>query len=468
MMKNFIEDVLILFSVFFSVTGAGEVIYAQVGDTVTLKTTEYNQQKYHYWYFNNHDNKLRLAWLNPLGGKVLLQDKNWKISLSGNSLIIKDIRDEQFGTFLWEHNSGNSLNLKVTTYTVLKLRVMKPNSVVLPGESVSLGCFVDAPPGQVKPDVHWLDPRGVRVKNNRGTLDKKAESQDSGKWTCVVGTKNTAHISVSVVDLAPSPENLYSSTSSRLTVPCSLPSWISWDHLKQKGIQEVQWHFSPKTSSSPASDQRLWLLHPSPGSSFTWKKDKDRDLVPVSDATKRNLSLSRDTARVEDRGDFTCSMAFQNGSTLSRTVHVEVLQLASFIGTEFTSGQTLNLSCSTGEPLTSDMQLKWFPPDQSSLLKSDRHGAHLAIKEASTGDGGKWRCELWRRDLLLASAELKLTIEPKLSVWMLAIICSAIVILILLVILTFILCRRKQHKTRNHRHRLCQCKNPKPKGFYRT
>ncbi|TNN81638.1 hypothetical protein EYF80_008084 [Liparis tanakae] len=41
--------------------------------------------------------------------------------------------------------------------------------------------------------------------------------------------------------------------------------------------------------------------------------------------------------------------------------------LLSSPGTHFISGQQLNLTRGLGHPLTSDLQLKWFPPERSSL-----------------------------------------------------------------------------------------------------
>lgn len=73
------------------------------------------------------------------------------------------------------------------------------------------------------------------------------------------------------------------------------------------------------------------------------------------------------------------------------------------------SGQQLNLTCSLGVPLTSDLRLKWIPPQRSSLPPLQTR-ERLAIPAVAAGDGGKWRCELWRDDRLLTSAVITLKI----------------------------------------------------------
>ncbi|XP_029959001.1 CD4-1 molecule isoform X1 [Salarias fasciatus] len=461
-MKYLIEAVLILHSVLLSVSGTEKVIYAQVGQSVTLTAPGGNQDKYARWYFVEDDKNHELGWINTFGRYGTIADKNWTLSLTGNSLTIERIQDKQFGKFFCEFSQG-IIKKDKATFKLIKVKVLKPDSVLLPGESLSLDCGVETPRDRPTPDIHWLNPQGQSVKN---TVSKTVEHEDNGSWTCVVGNDYKAQVSVPVVDLA-APERDYTSTDSRLTLPCSIPSYVSWEQIKQKGVQEIQWHFSPKPPSSPSSDEPLRLMYLSPESSLTWTTDQGKDLKPASDATKGSLSLYKNQAKVEDRGDYTCSMTFRNGVTLKRTVHVQVLQITPFPGAEIIYGQSVSLLCSTGEPLTSDLQLKWFPPERSTVPTSDRRGANLTIKEAGSGDSGQWRCELWRSDERLTSAALKLNIEPKLSMWMLVIICSAAIIPVLLFILTFILCRRHQQK-KHPRHRLCQCRNPKPKGFYRT
>ena len=132
--------------VLLTLSGADEVLYAQVGETVTLKPPQEYTPSVHYlyWYFGD----LELAWRNPHGGSGINDGKQcielftyikflgcflyyqyimqveimklsrffsilttvflagqdmakWKdkLSWSGNSLIIKEIPEEQFGTF---------------------------------------------------------------------------------------------------------------------------------------------------------------------------------------------------------------------------------------------------------------------------------------------------------------------------------------------------------------------------------
>ncbi|TDH11626.1 hypothetical protein EPR50_G00062770 [Perca flavescens] len=465
-MKNLIQSVLLL-AVLMSTTGAQELIYyAQVGDKLTLKPPGSFSQKYVYWYFG----ELEVAGRNSMGATWTSKESRWKdrLSLSSDdSLIIKNLQQEDFWTKFKFQVLISSSDRSVYTYKLLKLTVsVNPPSLLLPGDSLSLSC--NAETQGLKPEIHWLNPQGVKKEIEPHVI---VTSQDNGNWTCVVTNakqEKPAKVSVTVMDLSPAPLSpLYTSKSSKaLIVPCSILPHISWEQIKAKEIQEVHWQFIPELGSSP---QTLFSL--SLEDKLTWQPEQNRGLRPVKDPKERDLSLIRNQGS-EDRGDYVCTLKFKNGVSLNRTVHVKVLQITSSPGTELISGQQLNLTCSLGHLLPSDLRLKWVPPEQASLsslsLGSDGHPTHLTIPEVGTGDGGKWRCELWQNVTRLTSAEITLKIEPKLSVWMLVVICSVTVIVILLLILIFILYQQRQRKMRHLGRRLCQCKTPKPKGFYRT
>ncbi|XP_040021712.2 CD4-1 molecule isoform X1 [Gasterosteus aculeatus] len=467
-MRNVFHPVFLLLAALTSFTGALEVIYAQLGETATIKPPEIDDflGHYVYWQLEDRANDVKtLAWRNPLGGSGTFSDDRWKgrLSLSRDSLIIKDVQETDFETFVFKRGpSGTPTKYKLLKFTVS----VTPSSPLLPGDSLTLSCSAQTLQGHKDPQIQWLNPSGEKIKKGPAPLTLKVTSQDSGQWICVVTNdkkENKAKVSVTVLDLSPGllrPQ--YTSKSWPLTVPCSLPAHISWQQIKAKGLQEVHWHFVPESGRTP---QRLFSL--SLKDPLTWEKDQNRELRSAADLQKGNLSLTRSRGNEEDQGDYVCTMKFKNGVLLNRTVHVKVLQITSSPGTDLISGQQLNLTCSVGHPTPSDLQLKWVPPEQSSLTP-DRHLAHFTVPEVGTADGGKWRCELWQSGALLTSAEITLKIEPKLSLWMLVVICGAAVIVILLLILAFILYRRRQQRMTHLSRRLCKCKTPKPRGFYRT
>ncbi|KAL6109267.1 cd4 [Pungitius sinensis] len=468
-MRNVCHSVFLLLAALTSFTGAVEVKYAQLGETATIRPPGDGglSKCYVYWQLKGKDPHTNpLAWRNPLGGMGVSSDDQWKgrLSLSGDSLIIKDVQETDFQTIVFERTCGFETSL--TEHKLLKLTVsVNPSSPLLPGDTLSLSCSAETLQGHKGPEIHWLNPSGETIEKGPQPLTLKVTSQDSGQWICVCEKENTSKVSVTVLDLSPAPLHpQYTSKSWPLTVPCSLSANIAWQQIKEKDVQEVHWHFVPESGLS----QRLFSL--SLEDPPTWKADQNSELRPVPDPKKGNLSLTRSRGSEEDQGDYVCTMRFKNGVSLNRTVHVEVLQITSSLGTEFISGQQLNLTCSIGHPTPSDLQLKWVPPEQSSLssLAPDRHLGHFTIPQVGTGDGGKWRCELWRSDTLLTSAEITLKIESRLSSWMLVVICSVTVIVILLLILSFILYRRRQQRRTHLGRRFCKCKTPKPKGFYRT
>lgn len=78
----------------------------------------------------------------------------------------------------------------------------EPEYTVLSGESLTLDCSAETLQGTAKPQIHWLDQWGARVKGSGNTHTFTATSvQDNGQWTCVVTSKGTVSegkISVSV------------------------------------------------------------------------------------------------------------------------------------------------------------------------------------------------------------------------------------------------------------------------------
>lgn len=478
-MKILIRSVLLsLIAVLKLTAGAEQIIYARVGETVTLKPPPVTtSQHYLYW----RSGGLELAWRNNHGGsdvaKVVGENQEmqkWvgKLRLNGDSLTIKEIQQEHFGTIVCQVNKGGSTEVARLTYKILKLDVIvEPPTPLLPGEALSLSCNAENPQSQKRPQIHWLDPQGQPPSYRQGQVRVKATGQHDGQWTCVVtydGNEKRTSVSVTVIDLSPAPSRpQYTSKSSQLKIPCSFPERISWEQIKVKGIQGGNWHFVPKPGSS-GHPQRLFSL--SVEEAPAWRKEENRELV-LPHKRPGDLTLTRNLGREDDSGDYECTLNFNNSITLNRAVRVEVLQIFSFPQAELISGQQLNLTCGLGHTLPPNLRLKWVPPKTSSLssmLSSGHDPAHLTIPAVATGDGGRWKCELLDGETTLTWAVITLKIEPRLSVWMLVIICSVTVIVLLLLILLFIFCRRRQRKTTRLRHRLCQCKHPKPKGFYRT
>ncbi|XP_042278919.1 CD4-1 molecule [Thunnus maccoyii] len=463
-MKNLIQSIFILIAVVMSTTVAQEVIYAQVGGTVRLPKPK-NIEDGHYVFWNFREkNGPRLARYNRFIRYVTQEDlpDEWKnkLTFDADSLVISNIQQENFGTVVREVR-GKVID--TITYKIIKINVPLNPPLLLPGESLTLTCDAEITQGQ-KPRIHWLNPENTRAGHG-GTVTESAKNQHNGQWTCVLTNnekQSKAKVSVTVIDLSPAPSSSqYTSKSSSVTIPCSRPPNIPWKQFKTKGLKRVQWRFFPKPSSSPEGPQTLMDL--GVGELMNWTGPTHRKLT-ASNLNDGNLSLINTQTTEEHGGDYECCLTFENGRNLTRTIRVEVLKIISS-GT-FISGQQVNLNCSTGYALPPDVRLQWIPPPSSSQQKSSHHS--YIIPKVSTGDSGKWKCELWRNTTRLTSTTIILKIESNLSGWMLVTICGAAVIVILTCILVLILHRRRQRKMRHLRHRVCRCKNPKPKGFQRS
>lgn len=462
-MMNLLQ--LLVFIVVHGANGDDEIIYVHVGEEVKLNMQQSNPNYYVRWVFGT-ENGLELADINYLGRNHVYRDADiWKNKLfvSPSQLTIKNMQEGNFGTIVCIMSDNKPIkSVSSKTFRLIKVNVsMDVPSPVIPGNYLSLKCNVD---NQRKLTINWLTPKGSIKNADKGALRQKATSQDNGEWTCVVrdGKEHKFKIFVSVVDFSSTPVHIYTSTN----LPLNVPFLITPDKFVQQipsKIKEVVWFFNPKTS---LTQQTIFSVSPNAGR--LEQGGQDRELRHENFTKDGHFSLYRNLARTEDRGSYNCSITFDNGYILSRAVVVDVLQIIPSPGTELISGSPLNLSCSTGGPLKSNAEVKWFPPKSSSLANAELPSGHLIINRVGTEDSGKWRCELKQNTTTLTSAEITLKIDPILTVWMVVTICGAGVILILLTILAFTLYRRRQRKMRQFRHRLCQCKNPKPKGFYKA
>uniref|UniRef100_A0A4W5LB93 CD4-1 molecule n=1 Tax=Hucho hucho TaxID=62062 RepID=A0A4W5LB93_9TELE len=419
----------IVIALFISSTGAEDVlVYGQVGGTVTLP---------------------RLM----LGSESVLV--KWYFGTEANPLIIRNIQ-------------GREMIVSV-----------QPVSPLLAGTNLTLKCDIEEIFDGTQ--RRWLSPqkqdlnKDTRAKiGNDGSLTVvRVTGQESGEWTCVVtyqGREAYANTHVTVIDLSPAhSQPIYTSVSSHslLDLPCffSIPLPLSWSDSQEKGIQGGRWTFTPSPAEGSCTGVVQTLVNLSLGPPLAWVVNQKRGLnVSALQSKNQNLSLSKKGVTEGDRGEYTCAVEFQRDGTLKRRMCVEVLQLFPSPAPVAFVGQEVNLTCTLGHPLTSDLEVKWIPPHPSSRLPlgSSPHPTLLTIPKATYRDGGRWECELWRNKTKLTSVKITLKIERvPIDVWLLVTICAAAVIFVLLLILTVILIRRHRQRVmrpRRGKRRFCNCK----------
>lgn len=77
-------------------------------------------------------------------------------------------------------------------------------------------------------------------------------------------------------------------------------------------------------------------------------------------------------------------------------------------------GDTVNLTCSLGHPMTSgDLEVKWIPPQSSGFSLKSPHPVHLSIPYVRVWDSGEWTCSLIKNNTVLTSATVTLKIGEK-------------------------------------------------------
>ncbi|XP_061092273.1 CD4-1 molecule isoform X2 [Conger conger] len=464
-------------TIFSTQTEARVVIYGQLGDTVMLP----NEQRSREVRWTREPG--RRALLTMLSNSVPSIDPEMigRVSLSGYSLVLKDLKLEDFTVF-----KCHLSNYESKEYQLYQIKVSAVSATVLATQDLSLSCTV--PKSDVSTIISWSDPQDQKAEGSRFRLGEhtltvlNVSARDHGKWTCIVtyGTsKATATLFATVVDISPSPpQPLYTSLSSSspsLLLPCSLHTRFDSSTLGSVGLKAGHWSFAPfPWDAAPEGPQKLLDL--SLGPRLRWVTPSGQRLNGTAletDADRTNLSISR---KVEEGGGlYTCTLEFNSGVTLSRTLRVEVLRIVSSPGNPALEGQGLNLTCTLGpSSLLRGLELKWSVPRQSSLspLPASPHRPLQGIPRVSEKDKGIWKCDLLKDDKVLATATLNLRTERvPVDAWLVVSVCGAAVVLFLLLALVFLCVRRHRQKMfmrRRRKTKYCRCKHPQVKGFYRS
>uniref|UniRef100_A0A8C1IK90 CD4-1 molecule n=1 Tax=Cyprinus carpio TaxID=7962 RepID=A0A8C1IK90_CYPCA len=483
-----------------------EVIYAQVGGNVILPRENIKGDVYVNWY-RGKDINITIS-RNPQSGiqrgemhvfkfmhfhsTVIIHVIMFNITahvcwsfvakemkthadlLPDFSLKISPVQESDFEIWRCEQHVLSSTYKK--TYKLYHVTIPKVPAVIA-GDPLSLECKMDSSP--VKPKVTWIPPENSDC-HQRNHYSEKIEVKDvsrchSGVWTCMLeyGLKKKyyteATTTVSVIDLSASPDTIYTS-SSKVNIPCSLSSDIPWSILNETGLSGGSWSFTPL--SDPKSTHSLLSL--SVGSVVRWNKTQGKDSPVKAEGRELKdhvLSINLPVSE-KIRGVYTCSLTFST-KTLSRKVQVEVLNVSSSGGSRVYEGQSVNLTCSLGHQLTSDLEVKWNCSSCSIFFGLNLHQSTLSIPEVKVEHSGKLTCELWKKGEKLTSAVLSLKIEKApVDIWLCVAISSGVVVFILLVVVTIICIRRHRQMMMYRRRKIkyCCCKNPQQnqKGFYKT
>ncbi|KAF4088376.1 hypothetical protein AMELA_G00082290 [Ameiurus melas] len=468
----FLLGLLLLLAPCHSAADGPRVIFAQIGNSVTLprKMWEKEDKIYVNWYFE----KNILISRNPTSSSSKPVDGRFSLS-PDSSLIISTVDKSDFGIFKCEQH--HLMDTTADTYILYEVTMSTPPPLLV-GSSLDLSCEIALEGLKLVRDIRWLGPDNTSYKgssnSNKHTLKvTKVSSIHSGKWTCAVlyGSRTlNAKTDVIIVDLDSSPPDpIYTSDSSiNFPIPCSLSSKISWPIVNATGVTGGSWHFTPlKTSESS-----LHLLKLQLGPSPAWKfPNGTPNSLMETELKNDELSVKISKVSINDRGNYTCRLEF-GSRTLSRSVQVEVLQVTSSESKVIYEGNTVNLTCTLGHHMTPDLEVNWIPPRGSSLLnRSPPPLTMLSIPHVSVKDSGRWTCVLKKNATQLTSATISLKIEKApVNIWLVVAILGGLLAFILLAVITVFIIRRQRQVTRYRcrKGKVCCCKTPKPKGFYKT
>ncbi|XP_026140315.1 CD4-1 molecule [Carassius auratus] len=472
----------ILISLFVGFLSAQErpiVIYAQTGGTVTLQRVkiEGNENNiYVNWYRGSESTPTITK--NPQSGIQKAKEmKTHAELLSDFSLQISPVQYSDYE--IWRCVQHIFAQTSEKTYKLYNVTIPKVPAVVV-GESLTLQCQIASSP--LKPKVTWIPPQNSGCDLRKHYTEKvtigEVSKCHSGVWTCKLEydkRETEAKTTVFIIELSNSAETIYTSSpssASTVAIPCSLSSDIPWSILKESGLMNGSWSFTPLSGAK--STQSLLNLTMEPvvswsipqGANNTVKAEgrqlKDKDLSIL------NLPVSENV-----RGVYTCNLKIKT-RTLSSKVKLEVLKLSSSGGPQIFEGQTVNLTCTLGHQHSPYLEVKWSCSSCSfvSSLKSP-HPTSLSIPEVKLKDGGKWTCELLQNGKKLTSAVLSLRIvKAPVDIWLCVAISGGVVGFILLLVVIIICIRRHRQMMmyRRRKTKFCCCNNPQQnqKGFYKT
>nr|BAF94326.1 CD4-like protein [Carassius langsdorfii] len=459
----------ILISLFVGFLKAQEVIYAQVGGTVTLPREKKDSENvYVNWYRGNNLTLSRNPQRGIQGGKDTKTHANL---LPDFSLQISPVQESDFE--IWRCVQHILTSTFERTYKLYHVTIPQVPALIA-GDSLSLECQIESTP--VKHKVTWIPPENTscyqRNIGGQKIVVNSVSRCHSGVWTCKLeyDSKQTeATTTVSVIDLSSSQDTVYTS-SSEVKIPCSLSSNIPWSILNETGLIGGNWSFTPL--NDPKSTHSLLSL--SVGSVVRWIEIQDT-VSPVKAKERElkdhdlsiNLPVSENT-----RGVYTCNLTFRR-KTLSRKVQVEVLKVSSSRGSPVYEGQSVNLTCTLGHQLTSEFKMKWNCSSFSNCSNFKLNSFNLFIPEVKLEHRGKYTCELWKKEKMEVYADLFLKTEKApVDIWLYVAIGSGVVVFLLLLVV-IIMCIRRYRQMMMYRRRktkFCCCKNPQQnqKGFYKT
>uniref|UniRef100_A0AAY4A0U7 Ig-like domain-containing protein n=1 Tax=Denticeps clupeoides TaxID=299321 RepID=A0AAY4A0U7_9TELE len=359
---------------------------------------------------------------------------------------------EQWGDYLNWYFGNTSEETATLIYNKhalgpIKVTLSDPPSVFI-NDMLTLNCDVET--NDPMPKIRWIPPDSVTDQRAKYVAQLKGPElsfrdptwKDNGVWTCLLkydSKKTNATATVRVLDLSPPlSKTVYTSVSpsSSLILPCSLSSAIEWATVMDKGLQGGEWNFRPWPSHNNSPNNSTKIASLSLGPPVKWETPSNLNFdgsllhqIPVG-----NLSLVKKGVGAEDRGTYICAHNCRfNFFTL----------LSAFVdpGPTAFEGDTVNLTCSLGHPLTSDLKVKWVAPRLGS--NETPHLNSQFIFTARQSKAGKYKCELCKGEHIVTSAEVKLKIEKApVDTWLWVGICSTGLIVIMLIFIGTTLLRR--------------------------
>ncbi|XP_075071232.1 lymphocyte activation gene 3 protein [Mixophyes fleayi] len=288
-----------------------------------------------------------------------------QIDLGVFSLHLKDVREEDAGTYQGKAKYGDSKQRCSVKLRIIKL-TQSPPGLLPEKSSVNLTCSVVGPE-QTSLSIRWFH-RGVLVHSSSRISVSGADlsilsltQDDGGEWSCEEdGVRSNLTLRLLGIS-GPSSLSVYTATGSSAELPCNV-------------------------TDTPAE----WPL------SVRWSGRTG----PVGD-NKQVLLLNH--VRAEDAGTYRCDITYR-GQEMSRLVHLRVIQVSPPGPTMAREGSSLQLVCNVSG-LSGEEKFEWTRPSDPTGQQRALRGALLDLPIVHSRDSGTWICSVYGMNGSLGKVE---------------------------------------------------------------
>ncbi|XP_029116008.1 uncharacterized protein LOC108922092 isoform X2 [Scleropages formosus] len=287
-----------------------DVYYMQEGKDITIACMMKQKEKVIKWMYNSKDIFVFQKSGPPRQGSAEMTSRSQPGPSS--SLKIKNLQRLDTGKYEC-HSSGGKTEHQLYVVTVST----SPAGPLLHSSKATLNCGVE---GRSPTKRIWKRPNGINVDTENGIASLSYVTlNDSGTWLCLIednGKEYKQELKINVLGLNGN-ISLSVEEGVSVTLPCILSSSLSYPAFNRFQLDRIKWQdhkgnilLSTK-DKVPKNNEMLWGKIP-----------KNVDLT--REKLDTNFSVVLKNVKVDQSGNYTCSVVFSDSSSLEVKVNLEV------------------------------------------------------------------------------------------------------------------------------------------------